>query len=716
MKISYRLYGILLFSVLLFTACGHENLKSDSALVQESGKSTALAAPMAKKLPHEMTIHGDSRQDPWYWLRERENPEVIDYLNAENAYTDAMLQGEENLVEELYQEMIGRLKQDDSSVPYLLNGYWYFSRYEEGKEYPVYARKADSPDAEEEILLDVNVMAEGYAYFNVSGLTVSPDNRFLAFGVDTVSRRQYTIMVKDLSTGEILPDRIVNTTGRAAWAADNSTLFYDRKDETLRPYQIYRYSVGREDSETLVFQEPEDTYATYVYKSKSREFIFIASYSTLSSEFRYIPSDKPMSEPVLVHPREEDLLYSVDHFGEHFYILTNWEAQNFRLMQTPVSAASKDNWSEVLAHRGDVLLESLELFSDYYVLEERSEGLTRLRFLSYDGSLDRYMSMDEEAYTIRIETNPEFNTRVFRYGYTSLTTPYTVYDYNLDSRESILLKRDEVVGGYDPEDYVTRRIFVTARDGASVPVSLVHRKDLDTSRPNPLLLYGYGSYGITMDPSFRSYRLSLLDRNFIYAVAHIRGSQMMGRQWYEDGKLLNKMNTFTDFIDCGRWLVDEGYSSSSQMFAMGGSAGGLLIGAVINMAPDLFNGVVAAVPFVDVVTTMLDESIPLTTGEYDEWGNPNEEEYYHYMLSYSPYDQVREMDYPNILITTGLHDSQVQYWEPAKWTAKLRDMKTDDRLLLLKTDMEAGHGGASGRFKAYRDIALDFAFFLKLLK
>jgi oligopeptidase B len=676
-----------------------------------------MEAPVAAKKAKELTIHGHTRIDNYYWLKEREDPEVIAYLEAENAYRESVMKGTEQFQKDLFDEIVGRIKQDDESVPYKENGYYYYTRYEEGKEYPIFCRKKESLEAGEEILANVNEMAEGYAYYQVGGLSISPDNRYMAIGIDTVSRRKYTIYIKDLETGKMLDDQIPLTTGGASWAGDNKTLFYTLKDdETLRSKAIYRHVMGSDASgDVLVYEEEDETFGTAVYKTKSRKYLVIGCFSTLTTEFRFLSADDPEGEFKVVHPRERGLEYNISHYGEHFYIITNLEAKNFRLMKTPVDRTGKENWEEVIAHREDVFLEGLEIFSDYLVLDERKEGLNRLRVIPWNGSEEHYIDMGEEVYSASISVNPEFDSELLRYRYSSLTTPNTILDYHMDKREKTVMKQDEVLGGgFDPANYEARRIYATADDGKKIPMSIVYRKGMELNGTNPTLLYGYGSYGHTMDPGFRSYRLSLLDRGYVYAIAHIRGSQVYGRPWYEDGKLLKKKNTFTDFNDCAEHLIQENYTSPDHLYAMGGSAGGLLMGAVINLQPELYNGVIAAVPFVDVITTMLDEDIPLTTSEYDEWGNPNEKEYYDYMLSYSPYDQVEAKDYPNMLVTTGLHDSQVQYWEPAKWVAKLRDMKTDDKQLLMYCNMETGHGGASGRFEQYKETAMEYAFLFSL--
>lgn len=672
-------------------------------------------APKAKKVEKKLTAHGHTRVDPYYWLNERENSEVIGYLEAENEYTDKVMEHTKEFQQTLFEEIIGRIKQTDESVPYRSNGYWYYVRYEEGKEYPLYCRKEGTLEADEVVMLDVNAMAEGHEYYQVVGLNVSLDNRWLAFGVDTVSRRQYNIFIKDLQSGEILDPGVINTTGGSTWANDNSTLFYTRKDEqTLRSFQVYQHKLGANEADKLVYQEDDETFNTGIYKTKSNEFLVIWSGSTLTSDYRILDANDPGNEFKPFSPRERGLEYFIEHFEDKFYIVTNLEAQNFRLMETPDDKTSKSNWKEVIAHRQDVLMESIEVFKNYLVVEERKNGLTNLRIIAQNTGEEHYLDFGEEAYTAYTSINREFDTELLRYAYTSMTTPNSTFDYDMKTKEKTLLKQQEVVGGYDPSAYETKRLYAKSRDGVNVPISLVYKKSLKKPAGNPTLLYGYGSYGATIDPTFSSVRLSLLDRGFIFAIAHIRGGQMLGRPWYDDGKLFKKKNTFNDFIDCAEHLLAEEYTEPGNLFAMGGSAGGLLMGAVVNQRPDLWKGVVAAVPFVDVMTTMLDESIPLTTGEYDEWGNPNEKDPYEYMLSYSPYDNVEAKSYPNLLVTTGLHDSQVQYWEPAKWVAKLRDMKSDNNRLLLKTNMETGHSGASGRFEPYKETALEYAFILDL--
>jgi len=659
---------------------------------------------------------GGTRVDDYYWLKERENPKVVEYLKAENEYLEAVMKPTEKLQEKLYRELVGRIKQTDMSVPYRDNGYYYYSRYEEGKEYPVYCRKKENLEAPEEVLINASVMAEGQPFFSVIGLSVSPDNALLAYAVDTVSRRLYRQHFKDLKSGQILSDEIPDTLGMVAWANDNKTVFYTLKDTTtLRPYKIMKHRLGTpasQDSE--VYIESDETFNTAVFKSKSKDLLFIASESTLSTEYRLLDADEPEGTFQVVQPREPDHEYQVEHFQDKLYIRTNAEAKNFRLMEAPLSQPAKANWTEVIPHRDDILFEGFEIFNDFLVVEERRAGLTQIRIVHWPDKAEHNLDFGEPTYWASLGVNPEFDTDWLRYNYSSLTTPNSTYDYNMTTQEKKLMKQQEVLGGFQPENYRTERLSATASDGVQIPISLVYRKGLERDGDNPLLEYGYGSYGASMDPYFDSSVLSLLDRGFIYAIVHIRGGSEMGRAWYEDGKLLKKKNTFTDFIACAEHLIAEKYTRPEKLFAAGGSAGGLLMGAVVNMRPDLLKGVIAEVPYVDVITTMLDPSIPLTTGEYDEWGNPNVKEYYDYMLSYSPYDNVEAKNYPAMLVTTGLHDSQVQYWEPAKWVAKLRVLKTDQNPLLLYTNMDAGHGGASGRFRRYRETALQFAFLLDL--
>jgi len=706
-KIAYFILGCVIF-----------------APVQSQNKtqkmSEKLQAPIAKIVPKTLEKHGDKRIDNYYWLNERENPEVIDYLNKENEYYQKSTAHTKQFQENLFLEMKGRIKEDDSSVPYFYNEYYYITRFETGKDYPIYARKKGSLYAKEEILFDCNEMAKGHSYFNLGGLNISEDNKWAAFGVDLVSRRQYTIQIKNLETGEILPVKLENTTGGSTWAGDNKTLFYTRKDtQTLRSDKIYKHTLGTEaTADSMVFHEKDDTFSTFVYKEKSKKYLVIGSSSTLTSEYQILEANNPNGEFKIFQKRTRGLEYSISHYGNSFYIVTNKDkATNFKLMKTPETATSAENWKDLIGHRKDVLLEGIDIFKDYLVVEERSNGLNKIQIRPWNGKGEYYLPFSSETYTAYTTTNVDFDTEILRYGYQSMATPSSVIDFNMRTQEKKVLKEQPVLGGkFDKNNYIEERIWATATDGTKVPISMVYRKGIKKDGKNPLLLYAYGSYGATMDPYFSTTRLSLLDRGFIYAIAHIRGGEDLGREWYENGKLLKKKNTFTDFIDCSKFVIAENYTSPAHLYAEGGSAGGLLMGAIVNMAPELYNGVIAQVPFVDVITTMLDDTIPLTTGEYDEWGNPNEKESYDYMLSYSPYDQVKEQNYPNMYVSTGLHDSQVQYFEPAKWVAKLRVMKKNDKQLFLDTNMDAGHGGASGRFEALKELAKEFTFLLDLEK
>lgn len=682
--------------------------------------STDLLAPKAKVIPKSLEKHKDIRIDNYFWMNERENPEVIDYLNQENTYYNSMTAHTKDFQKDLFEEMKGRIKEDDQSVPYLYNGYYYITRFEIGQDYPIYSRKKGSLSANEEILFNCNDLAKGHSFFQLGGLSVSPDNKFATFGVDTVGRRIYTIQIKNLETGEILSDKIENVTGGSVWANDNKTIFYTRQDKvTLRADKIFRHKLGTNSADdVLVFDEKDDTFNVSVSKEKSKKYIVIGSGSTLTTEYRILNSDNPDGEFTIFQPRVRGLEYSISHFGDSFYVLTNKDkATNFKLMKTPENATSKENWKDLIPHRKEVLIEDIEIFRNYLVVEERSNGLNHIRIMPWSGAGEYYLPFGSETYNAYTTTNVDFDTDVLRYSYQSLATPSSVIDFNMTTKEKEIKKEQQVLGGkFDKNNYIEERIWATATDGTKVPISMVYRKELKKDGKNPLLLYAYGSYGITMDTYFSSTRLSILDRGFVFAIAHIRGGEDLGRQWYEDGKLLKKKNTFTDFIDCSKHVIKEKYTSPEHLYAEGGSAGGLLMGAVVNMAPELYNGVIAQVPFVDVITTMLDDSIPLTTGEYDEWGNPNVKKYYDYMLSYSPYDNVTAQKYPNMYVSTGLHDSQVQYWEPAKWVAKLRTKKTGDTVLFLNTNMDAGHGGASGRFEALKELAKEYSFLLDLEK
>ncbi|WP_255405282.1 MULTISPECIES: S9 family peptidase [Tenacibaculum] len=702
---------------LIFAFCKNDIMKKD------------IKAPVAEKQLTKLEKHGDIREDNYFWMRltdEQKNAEVkdnqtqkvYDYLNAENDFYDKMTVETNDFQEQLFQEMKGRIKEDDESVPYKSNGYFYITRYEKGQQYPIFSRKKENLEAKEEIMFNVNDEAKGHEYFQLGGLSISPNNKLTTFAVDTVSRRQYIIQVKNLESGEIYSDKIENTTGGSVWANDNKTLFYTKKDPvTLRSSQIYKHILGTDTKDdVLVFEEEDETFGTFVTKTKSKKYIVIGSYNTVSSEYQVLEADKPNGNFKVIHPRERNLEYDIAHYEDHFYIKTNKDgATNFKLMKTPEKKTSKENWVDVIPHREDTLFEDFSIFKEYLVLEERNEGLNKIRIKRWDNTLDYYLPFEEETYSADVYSNPEFDTNVIRYSYNSMTTPSSIIDFNMKDQSKNIKKEQEVLGGaFDKKNYVSKRIWVTTRDGEKVVVSIVHHRDTKIDENTPVLQYAYGSYGYTIPDGFSTTRLSLLDRGFVYALAHIRGSQYLGREWYEDGKMLKKKNTFTDFIDCSKYLIDNGYTSPKHLYAMGGSAGGLLMGAIVNMNPELYNGIIAAVPFVDVISTMLDDSIPLTTGEYDEWGNPNDKEYYDYIKSYSPYDQVVAKEYPNMLITTGLHDSQVQYWEPAKWVAKLREVKTDSNMLFLHTNMEAGHGGASGRFDALKELAEEYTFFLML--
>lgn len=678
-----------------------------------------IQPPVAKIEPTILEKHGHKRTDNYFWLNDRENQEVIDYLNAENEYYEKMTAHTKELQEQLFKEMKERIKEDDSSVPYFFNGYWYITRYETGKDYPIHTRKKGSMDAPEEIMFDCNEMAKGHNYFNLTGISVSPDNKYAAFSVDTVSRRIYNIQIKNLETGEILADKIEGVSGGSSWANDNKTLFYTGKDlKTLRADKIFKHKMGTsQKDDVMIFHEKDDTFNTYVYKEISQKYLIIGSSSTMTSEYQILEANNPDGKFRMFQPRVRGLEYGIDYYDGKFYIVTNKDnATNFKLMTTPENATTQENWKELIAHREDVLLEGIDIFKDYLVISERdnNKGLNNIRIKPWNGQ-EYYLPFDSETYTAYTTTNVDFNTSKLRYGYQSMKTPSSVIEFDMKTKEKKVLKEQEVLGGkFNKDNYVEERVWATAKDGTKVPISMVYKKGLKKDGKNPLLLYAYGSYGYSMDPYFSTARLSLVDRGFVYAIAHIRGGEDLGRLWYENGKLLKKMNTFTDFIDCSQFVIDQKFTSADHLYAQGGSAGGLLMGAIANMAPQLYKGILAGVPFVDVVTTMLDDSIPLTTGEYDEWGNPNEKEYYEYMLSYSPYDNVKAQDYPNMYVSTGLHDSQVQYWEPAKWVAKLRATKTDKNLLFLDTNMDAGHGGASGRFEALKEVAKEYAFMLDL--
>jgi len=691
-------YSACLVTVILLSGCA-----DDSA-----------GPPLADKRPVELESHGDVRIDDYFWLNERDDPEVIAYLDAENAYADSILAATSGLKQRLVDEMTARIKQEDVSAPYRHGDYFYYRRYAEGKEYPIYCRRKSSMDADEEVLLDVNVEAGDAPYYSVQGFQVSPDHTLAAYGIDTVGRRFYDLHFIDLETGAKLPDVVENATSNFLWAADNQTIIYVKQHpETLRWERVHRYILGSDRNE-LVYEESDETFNTYLYESISGRYIFIANISTLSTEIRYLEADVPDEKPKLFLPREDEHEYFVADGGDRFYVMSNDGAANFQLFEAPLADTAREAWSVVLPHRDDVLIENVDVLRDHIIVSGRRAALTQLEVIDRGSGEMHVIDVGEDVYEAFSGDNYEFDSTVFRYDYESMTTPESVYDYDLVEREREMIKEKEVLGGFSRKNYISEQLWATARDGTRIPVSLVYRKGIELNGQNPLLQYAYGSYGYSTDPGFSSNLLSLLDRGFVYAIAHIRGGSEMGRQWYYDGRQFKKMNTFTDFIDVSKFLVEEGYTSQEHLYARGGSAGGLLMGAVLNMAPDMYNGVSTRVPFVDVVTTMLDESIPLTAGEWDEWGDPRKKKFYDYMLSYSPYDQVKRQDYPNVLVTTSLHDSQVQYWEPAKWVAKLRDHKTDNNLLLLQTDMQAGHSGKTGRFQSLEDAALFYTFFLHL--
>ena len=677
-----------------------------------------ITPPNLKKIPKSLIKFNDKRIDNYYWLRERENPSVIEYLNRENDYYKKMTLHTKDFQDKLFHEIKNKIKEEDQSVPYFLNGYWYVTKYKENLDYPIYSRYKDSLKSKEEILFDCNKLAQSHDYFNLSNFKVSPNNKIVAFSVDTVSRRLYTIKFKNLDNGEILKDEITNTSGTFAWANDNSTLFYTNRDtQTLRNDKIFKHKIGDNTvNDKLVFHETDETFYTNVSKSKSNKFIIISSSSTLTSEFQFLSSNKPDNQFTLFNKRERGVEYSISHFEDHFYIITNKNnAFNYKLLRTELKNTSSENWIEVIGHRENVLIEWIDIFKDFLVVSERFNGLNRINIKPWNGSESYYLKFESETFSCYTTGNLDFDSKKLRYAYNSLNEPHSIIEFDMFSKDKIILKQNQVLDTkFSKDNYITKRIWADSRDGTKIPISIIHKKNIKKDGTNPLLLYAYGSYGNTIDPTFSISRLSLLDRGFVFAISHVRGSEYLGRSWYEDGKLLNKINTFNDYIDCTKHLIKENYSSSNHMYAYGGSAGGLLVGAVMNMAPELYNGMIAAVPFVDVVTTMLDETIPLTTSEYDEWGNPNEEKFYNYILSYSPYDNVSKINYPNLLVTTGLHDSQVQYWEPAKWVAKLRANKLGDNKLFLNTNMDTGHGGSSGRFEAIRDLAKEYSFLLDL--
>jgi len=678
-----------------------------------------IVPPVAEQRDKILSIHGDDRLDEYYWIRddERRDPDVLKLIAQENAYTKAMMAHSEKFQETLFDEISARLVADDRTVPVKTGNYVYFREYRQGGEYPVYIRAPTANQDAEAILLDANDLSTGHEFYQIGNWSVSPGETLLAYAEDTVSRRQYTLRFKDLESGSNLPDEIVNVSPAIAWAADNQTVFYVRKHpQTLLPYRVYRHKLGTPgESDVEVYEEKDDAFHTSVHTTRSRKYVVFTMGSTDSSEIRLVRAGDPDAEPAIFLPREEHHEYRIRHIEGMFYVLTNWQAKNFRLMKVKEEEiGDKSHWQEVIAHRPDVLLQDMEIFTNYLVVNERIDGLARIRVINLTDGKDRVIDFPDPAYTARLHANPEVDTNRLRYVYSSLTTPESTYEFNMESGESVLLKEESVLGGFDKSKYTSERKVFTARDGTRVPVSVVYRADLFKSGSNPVYIYAYGSYGYSANPTFLSKRLSLLDRGFVYAMVHVRGGEDMGRHWYEDGKLLNKKNTFNDFVDATQYLVAEGLADADNVFAVGGSAGGLLMGVIANEAPALYKGIVAHVPFVDVITTMLDESIPLTSGEFNEWGNPNERVYYDYMLSYSPYDQVKAQKYPNMLVTTGFYDSQVQYFEPVKWVSRLRRLKQDDNLLLIDINMDTGHGGSSGRYERHRLDALEYAFILEL--
>jgi oligopeptidase B len=673
---------------------------------------TTATPPVAKKVPHVETLHGEKRVDDYYWLRGKEKPEVIAYLDAENAYTDAMTKDSEPFQQALYQEMLGRIKQTDLSVPYRLRGYYYYSRTEEGKQYPIYCRKAGSLEAAEQVVLDLNELAQGHKYLALGSYVVSDDDQKLAFSLDTTGFRQYTLHVKDLATGQWGQD-LAEKVGSVAWAADNATLFYTVEDAAKRQYRAYRHKLGAPPAQdALIYEEKDERFDIDVRRSLSMAYIFLESGSHTATEVRYLAADKAGDAFQLIAPREKDHEYYVQHHGDRFFIRTNQNARNFRLVSAPVSDPGKSHWTEVIPHRKDVMLEGMTCFADYYVLVERQDGLPQLRVTDFKTNQSHRIAFPEPVYNATPSTNAEYRSTTYRYSYQSLITPASVYDYDMSAHTATLLKRTEVLGGYDPANYQTERVWATAADGVRVPISLVYRKGLEKNGTAPMLLTGYGSYGIPTNATFSSNRLSLLDRGMVFAIAHIRGGGEMGKAWHDDGRMMHKKNTFTDFIACAEYLIAQKYTASDRLAIQGGSAGGLLMGAVVNLRPDLFKAVVADVPFVDVINTMSDASLPLTVGEFEEWGNPQNKAEYDYIKTYCPYTNTAAKNYPAMLVRTSLNDSQVMYWEPAKWVAKLRALKTDHNLLLFKINMGAGHSGSSGRYDALHELAFTYAFIL----
>lgn len=672
--------------------------------------------PIARRIPHQTTMHDTVLNDDYFWLRERSNPEVLAYIQAENEYAARMMQSTEALQERLYAELRGRIKETDEAVPIWRDGYYYGTRTEAGQQYPIYYRKQGSLDAPEEVLLDQNGLAAGHSYCRIGAYRVSPDHRRLAYSVDTSGSEAYTLYIKDLETGELLADQVPNVYYGVEWAEDNQHIFYNVIDAATRPYKLFRHTVGADPrDDVLVFHEPDDAFFLWIAKTNSRRFLLLTLHSTTTSEVHYVEAARPTDDFRVINPREHEVEYEVEHHADRFLIVTNLEAKNFRLVQAPVATPTKEHWRDLIPHRPEVKLDGVEPFRDFLAIYERSGGLQRIGIVDPDGGNPQEVAFPEPVYAYKPGPNEEFTSDLLRFGYSSLVTPNSVIDYNMRTGDWDVKKQDEIPSGYDPSQYGSERLMATAADGTRVPISLVYRQDITRDGSNPMLLYAYGSYGLSSDPTFSANRLSLIDRGFIYAIAHIRGGSELGREWYEAGKLQTKKNTFTDFITCAEHLIASGYTSSERLAILGGSAGGLLMGAVVNMRPDLFKAAVAKVPFMDVINTMSDPSLPLTVIEYEQWGNPNEKAAFDYMRSYSPYNNIEAKDYPHLLLTAGLNDPRVSYWEPAKWVAKLRTLKTDDNLLLLKTNTDAGHGGASGRYDNLKEVAFDYAFLLYVL-
>jgi len=691
----------ILLSVLLFII----------AIVQARQATAQPAPPLAAKQPKTTTIHGDTRQDDYFWLREKTDPEVAKYLEAENTFADQVLASTKPLQEALYKELLGRIKQTDLTVPYREGGYFYYSRTEEGKQYPIYCRKQGSLEAAEQITVDLNKLSEGQKFMALGAYTVSDGGDLLAYSTDSTGFREYTLRIKNLRTGELLPDRIEKT-GSVVWAEDNETLFYTTEDHAKRPYRLYRHTLGA-SSDELVYEEKDELFRIFAWRTRSKNYVLLYSGSQTTTEMRYLPANQPTGEWKIIEPRRQDIEYDADHHGDRFYVRVNDTGRNFRLVSAPVSDPGTKNWKEIIPHRPEVMLEGIDFFANHYVLYERAKGLPEIRLTDLRTGKAHNIAFPEPTYAVFASTNREWNTSMFRYNYQSLVTPSSIYDYDMDSRKSTLLKQTEVLGGYDPAGYKSERLYAKAQDGTQIPISIVYSKNLKRNGRTPMLLNGYGSYGSSYSVGFSSNRLSLLDRGFAIAIAHIRGGGEMGKPWHDHGRMMNKMNTFTDFIASAEFLIDQKYTSKDRLIIEGGSAGGLLMGAVTNLRPDLFKAVISHVPFVDVINTMLDASLPLTVTEYEEWGNPNKKAEYDYLKQYCPYTNLAAKQYPSLLVKTSFNDSQVMYWEPAKYVAKMRSLKTDKNPLLLVTNMGAGHGGASGRYDRLREIALDYAFMLQ---